>query len=111
MNLGAIICLLLCIFFLILGLIFAYLKEKAAILISGFNAKSKEERAKYNTKQLVKDERDNFILWSIVFGIGSLLSFLFSTYLAIAAFVVWLILFFKDVHLDDEKAFGKYRIR
>lgn len=28
-----------------------------------------------------------------------------------AAFAVWLIVFFKDVHLDEEKAFGKYRLK
>jgi hypothetical protein len=25
--------------------------------------------------------------------------------------VVWLVVFFKDVHLDIEKAFGKYKIK
>jgi hypothetical protein len=31
--------------------------------------------------------------------------------MAIIAFVVWLVVFFKDVHLDIEKAFGKYKIK
>jgi hypothetical protein len=31
--------------------------------------------------------------------------------MAIIAFVVWLVVFFKDVHFDIEKAFGKYKIK
>ena len=32
-----------------------------------------------------------------------------SQYSAIAAIIIWLIIFFKDVHLMMKKAFGKYK--
>ena len=40
---------------------------------------------------------------------GAALPLLVSQYCAIAAFAVWLILFFREVHFDVEKAFEKYR--
>ena len=42
-------------------------------------------------------------------GIGAILSYFISQYMGVIAFIVWLIMFFKDVHLDEEKAFGKYK--
>ena len=40
---------------------------------------------------------------------GAALSRFVSQGFAIAAFAVWLVLFFRDVHFDAEKAFAKYR--
>lgn len=40
--------------------------------------------------------------------IGAVLCYFISEYTAIAAFIVWIILFFRDVHFDTEKAFAKY---
>jgi len=48
LNLGFYFCLLLGIIFLILGIIFAFLKEKGAMLISGFNTLPEREREKYD---------------------------------------------------------------
>ena len=56
-----------------------------------------------------KDHRNMFLIWTAILGVGALLSLLISTYMAIPAFIVWIIMFFKDVHLDEEKAFGKYK--
>ena len=44
MNIWGIICLILAVIFSILAAVFALLKEKGALLISGFNTLSKEER-------------------------------------------------------------------
>lgn len=41
--------------------------------------------------------------------IEAVLCYFISEYTAIAAFIVWIILFFRDVHFDTEKAFAKYR--
>lgn len=109
MNIGAIICLILAVFFGILSIIFALLKEKGATLISGFNTMSKEEREKYDKKKMSIDMRNSLFLWSIILFTGAILAYFFSRYCAIIAIVIWLIIFFKDVHIDSEKAFEKYR--
>ena len=93
-------------------LLFALLKGKAAILISGFNTMPKEQRKQYDRERMSKDQRNAFILWAVILGSGSLLSELTSSEnAAIAAGIIWLVLFFRDVHLDEEKAFGKYKIK
>lgn len=46
---GVVACLLLAGIFAVMGLVFTIGKEKAAILVSGFNSLSKEERDRYDT--------------------------------------------------------------
>lgn len=96
--------------FLIFAIVFALLKENGAALISGFNALPKQEREKYNQLKMSKDMRNSFFIWFAIFAIGAILSYFISSYIAIISFIVWLILFFKDVHLDTGKAFEKYRL-
>ncbi len=109
MNIGAVMCSLLGGLFLLMGALFAALKEKAAMLISGFNTLPPEKRALYDTARMSRDQRNSFLLWAAVLAAGAALSLLVSQYCAIAAFAVWLILFFREVHFDVEKAFEKYR--
>jgi hypothetical protein len=97
-----------------MAVVFALLKEKAAKMISGFNEFSgfdEEKRAGYDQERMSRDMRNRLLLWAAVLFIGGVLSLLFSSSFAIGAYVVWLILLFKDVHLDEEKAFGKYRLK
>ena len=68
-----------------------------------------EKRALYDTERMGRDQRNNFFIWAAVFAAGAALSLLVSQGLAIAAFVVWLVLFLRDVHFDAEKAFAKYK--
>jgi len=58
------VCLIFAVTFGIFAMIFAGLKEKGAILISGFNTLPKEEREKYDKIRLCKDIRNSFFLWS-----------------------------------------------
>ncbi|MFC5540201.1 MAG: DUF3784 domain-containing protein [Bacilli bacterium] len=109
MNIGTIICLLLAVVFGMISMIFALLKEKGAMLISGFNTLSKEEQANYDQKKMSIDMRNSLFLWSILLLSGALFGYFLSQYGAFLAIVIWLILFFKDVHLDPKKAFKKYR--
>ena len=112
MDTGTMICGSGSIFFLVCGLLFGILKGKAAILIAGFNTMPKEQREQYDRERMSKDQRNAFLLWAVILGIGSILSYLTSSRnAAIAAGVIWLIVFFRDVHLDEEKAFGKYRLK
>ncbi|MCI9379887.1 MAG: DUF3784 domain-containing protein [Dorea sp.] len=95
-----------------MALLFALLKGKAAILISGFNTMPKEQRKQYDRERMSKDQRNAFILWAVILGSGCLLTELTSSKnAAIAAVIIWLVVFFRDVHLDEEKAFGKYKMK
>lgn len=97
------------IFFFIIGLIFASLKDKACILISGYNFKSKKQREQYDEKRLSADMRNQFFLYSLIFLIGSICTYLINSYCFWLTLIIWLVVFFRGVHFDDEKAFGKYK--
>lgn len=109
MNIGTTLCLTLAIVFAIFSVIFALLKEKGASLISGFNTLSNEEKEKYDKKKMSIDMKNSFLIWSIIILLGAFFSHFISGYFAIIAIAIWIILFFKDVHLDSKKAFRKYR--
>ena len=109
MNTGFIVCGGACLLFLLLTLIFTMFKEKSVMLISGFNTMPKEKRELYDPEKLRKDSRNIFLIWAVIQGIGAILAYYISQYVAIIAFIIWLIVFFKDVHLNEEKAFGKYK--
>ena len=63
--------------FILLAIIFAILKSKASVLISGFNSKSKEERSLYDEEKMCRDQRNAFLIWAAILGIGALFSYLF----------------------------------
>jgi hypothetical protein len=111
MNMGSIMCGTLCVVFLLFALLFTILKEKGAMLVSGFNGMPKEERALYDMAKLSKDQRNAFLIWAMILGAGAVLAYCLTQYMAIVSVVVWLVVFFKDVHLDSEKAFGKYKMK
>lgn len=47
----------------------------------------------------------------ISFVIIGVLSHFLTPYMAISAFIIWLVLFFKEVHFDTHKAFKKYLLK
>lgn len=93
----------------LLGIIFLILKEKACVLISGYNFKTKEERSGYDEVRLSKDERNFFFRCAIIYLIGSVISIFIGAVSFWITFVAWLIYFLKNINLDGEKAFGKYK--
>lgn len=93
----------------LLGMIFFIFKEKACVLISGYNLKSKKEREEYDEVSLCKDERNFFSICAIIFFIGAAISIFIGSLSFWISFVVWLVYFFKNVHFDTEKAFAKYK--
>ena len=109
-NVGAISCGIFGALFLLLGVVFAALGERGAGFISGFGSLPPEKRALYDTERMWHDQRNCVFIWTAVFAAGTALSLLASQYLAVAAFIVWLALFLKDVHFDAEKAFEKYKL-
>ena len=42
---------------------------------------------------------------------GALLSCFLTPYMAILAYIIWFVLFFKEVHFDNYKAFEKYLLK
>lgn len=105
------VCLLLGAFFAVLAAVFGFLKGKSAVLISGFNDLSKEERGCYDTASLAKDVRNLMLILALDMGTGAVFCHYISQYFAAASFLILLILLFRNVHLDSDKAFGKYKIK
>lgn len=108
---GVLACGVLVIPFGIMGILFAIFKEKAAKFVTGFNSLSKEEQALYDKAYIARDIRNQCFIWSAIMLIGAILSYFVTPYMAILAFVIWLFLFFKDVHWDNHKAFEKYLLK
>lgn len=109
MNTATFICVVFGIVFGLLAAVFAMLKDKAAILLNGFKSIPKEEREKYDKEKLSLDIRNLFVIWAVIFFAGAAASSFVNAYCAVIAFAVWLVLLFKNVHLDAEKAFKKYK--
>lgn len=105
---GVVACLIMAIIFAVTGLVFAIGKEKAAILVAGFNSLSKEERDRYDTAYISRDMRNQCWLWTVILLAGAVLTYYVSPYMAVIAMIVWLYVFFKEVHLDTYTAFKKY---
>lgn len=102
-------CFGLAIVFLTLAALLTILGDKGAMLIGGFNTLSATQRNLYDRDKIVKAMRNSLLLWALILGIGGLLSYFVSQYFAILAFIVWLIVFFKNFHWDAKKAFERYK--
>lgn len=111
MNIGVYACGVLVIPLAAIGLLFALLKEKAAILVSGFNSLPKKEQALYDRARISQDVRNQCFAWSAIMLAGALLSYYFTAYMAIPALIIWLVLLFKDISFDARKAFEKYLLK
>lgn len=111
MNVGVILCLQLAGIFFILAVIFAIFKDRAAILIGGFNTIPQQDRDSYDKHKMSLDMRNSLLLWTFILLIGAALSYIFSPYFGGAAFILWIVVFFKDVHFNTLKAFAKYKIK
>ena len=76
-----------------------------------FNSFSKEEQALYNKAHISRDIRNQCFIWTAIMLAGALLSYVLTPYMAIPSYVIWLVLFFKEVHFDNHKAFEKYLLK
>ena len=111
MNIGFWSCIILVIPFLIIGVLFAIFKEKAAKFVSGFNSFSKEEQALYDKAHISRDIRNQCFIWTVIMLAGAILSCFLTPYMAIPTYIIWLVLFFREVHFDNHKAFEKYLLK
>ncbi len=105
-------CIAMSVIFWIMAVLFTVLKGKAAMLIAGFNTMPKAQREQYDKEEMSKDMRNSFVLWAVILDVGGALSKVFSTQsIAIASMIICVVVFFREVHLDEEKAFGKYKMK
>ena len=95
----------------VVGTFFAALGEKGAMLVSGFNTMPKDKREQYDKVRISKDQRNLFFLWSGLWAVGAFSVWLISEKIIYVILVIQLVLFFREVHMDEEKTFGKYRKR
>ena len=83
MNIGFWLCGVLVIPFVIIGVLFAIFKEKAAKFVSGFNSLPKGEQALYDKAHISRDIRNRCFTWTGVMLIGAVLSYFLTPYMAI----------------------------
>ena len=60
---------------------------------------------------IFKDIRNQCFMWAIIMLAGALLSCFLTPYMAIPTYIIWLVLFFREVHFDNHKAFKKYLLK
>ena len=58
-----------------------------------------------------RDIKNQCFTWAGIMLVGAVLSYFLTPYMAIPAFIIWLVLFFKEVHFDTHKAFEKYLLK
>ena len=97
--------------FLIFAVIFAVRKEKACRLIGGFNFFTEAQQARYDKAAIARDYQRLFTWWTAGAFLFSGLCLLLSWWAFIAAFVLFLFSLGKEMHIDAEKAFEKYKIK
>ncbi|WP_337408766.1 DUF3784 domain-containing protein, partial [Holdemanella sp.] len=89
MNIGFVACLVLAILFLIIGIVFALLKEKGAKYVSGFRTLNHPE--KYDKAYISRDMRNQCFIYFVILSIGAILSYFLSAYIAIPTYIIWAI--------------------
>lgn len=109
LNAGFWACFILSWIFATLGLGFAMLKDRGAMLVSGFNSMPKEEREKYDQAAIARSMRNSCLLWALILLVGAFLS-LINSWFSLIAIVLWAILFFRQVFSDSKKGFARYRL-
>lgn len=89
---------------------FSLLKGHAAVFVIGFLSIPEEKRKQYDTDRLVKDVRDSFAVSALVLAVGFVLGITVHVFCSAFLFIMWLLVFFRNVNLDKEQAFEKYRM-
>lgn len=95
--------------FALIALLFTIKKDNYR-LIAGFNDLSKDKQDLYNKQKIRIDMRNHFLLYSIIFIVGTILTYLFSLVFGIISIIIWVILFIKSIKLDTDKALKKYKL-
>ena len=97
--------------FLIFAVIFAVQKEKACRLIGGFNFFTEAQQARYDKAAIARDYQKLFAGWTVGAFLFAALCLWLSWWALGAALILFLISIGKEMHIDAEKAFEKYKIK
>lgn len=76
MNIGFVACIILAVLFLIIGIVFALLKEKGAKYVSGFRTLNHPE--KYDKAYISLDMRNQCFTYALILFLGAILSYFIS---------------------------------
>ena len=97
--------------FLIFAVVFAVKKEKACRLIGGFNFFTEAQQARYDQAAIARDYQKLFTWWTVGAFLFAVLALWLSWWAIGAAFILFLISIGREMHIDVEKAFEKYKIK
>jgi len=90
------------ILFFISAITFHLLKEKGAMLVSGFDAIPESEKKNYDKKRISFDMRNSLLIWGTILLIGSILSQFIHEYFGIGAMVIFFILVINSIGSFDK---------
>lgn len=79
--------------FLLFGLYFYRSDGKAAMLLTGYNMKSEEERKAFDEVELCRNYGKSIMLWAAPFLIGAAIDCFFEGIGCLLAWASWVILF------------------
>ena len=96
--------------FLVFALLFFCRKEKACMLIAGFNSMTERQQAQYDRAAIARDYGRLFAWWSVGAFSFAGLTLLFGWLPYIAAFALWIVSLIPHMHLWAENAFAKYKM-
>ena len=94
-----------------LFLVFAIKKEKAADLVSGFNSLTEAQKARYDKAAIARHYAAFMRLTAEFFLLGAALAHWLGFWAFVAAMAGLLGMCAKEMHVDWEKDFEKYRIK
>ncbi len=97
--------------FLVFAIVFAVRKEKACSLIGGFNFFTEAQQARYDKAAIARDYQKLFALWTVSAFVFAVLCLWLDWWAFGAAFALFLFSLGREMHIDAEKAFEKYKIK
>ena len=87
---------------LIGALLFSILKEKGAILVSGFDSIPESQKDKYDKKKISLDMRNSLLLWGIILLVGTILSQSIHEYFGVGAIGIFFLLVINSIGTFDK---------
>ena len=97
--------------FLAFAVVFAVRKEKACSLIGGFNFFTEAQQARYDKAAIARDHQRLFTWWTAGAFLFAVLCLWLDWWAMGAALILFMISIGKEMHIDAEKAFEKYKLK
>ncbi len=81
---------------------FHLLKEKGAILVSGFDSIAEKDKKNYDQKKISLDMRNSLLTWGLVLLLGSILSQFIHEYFGVGAMLIFFVLVINSIGSFDK---------